>query len=544
MVRRLLLPLGLLCLMVLQVQGQATAVRSRVLVKLKPTVTNVQFLTDFSTNSRSSGGAWIEKSLSQANNIILMKYDSSAIGSDDFLKELTQNQNVESATFDYEIQTRSGPIDPNDPNFDEQWGLSAIKADKAWELTTGGLTARGDTIVVAILDSGFDINHEDLAANVWYNRSEIKGDGKDNDANGYIDDYSGWNFPTNSPNHKADVHGQSVAGIVGAKGNNGIGVTGINWNVKLMLFEAKLVSEIISAYEYIIDQRNRYNKSKGKEGAFVVSTNASFGINRIFCKDQPLWGGMYDRLGDVGILTAAGAANNAWDLDEVGDMPTSCESKFLITVLNTNDQDQKYAGSGYGKKSIDMGAPGQNSFTTRPANAYGSFNGNSASAPHLAGSIALLYSLPCKGFATRAIDYPMQTAMRVRQALLQGVDLVPALSDYTETGGRLNVYESLVNLNKDCPAEPIVQSVSESSMLLYPNPANEMVELKFMNEDHSEYEIAVYSLLGLVMYRKRNTPAFTGTQQEEIMVKGWSPGTYFVQVFNGKEKMTNRLVVW
>jgi hypothetical protein len=65
-----------------------------------------------------------------------------------------------------------------------------------------------------------------------------------------------------------------------------------------------------------------------------------------------------------------------------------------------------------------------------------------------------------------------------------------------------------------------------------------------MNEDHSEYEIAVYSLLGQLMYRKRNTPAFTGTQQEEIMVKGWSPGTYFVQVFNGKEKMTNRLVVW
>jgi len=134
--------------------------------------------------------------------------------------------------------------------------------------------------------------------------------------------------------------------------------------------------------------------------------------------------------------------------------------------------------------------------------------------------------------------------MRVRQALLQGVDLVPSLFDYTVSGGRLNVYASLVNLNKDCPAEPIVQSVSESSMLLYPNPANEMVELKFVNEDRSEYEIAVFSLLGQVMYRKRTTPTFTGTQQEEIMVKGWSPGTYFVQVFNGKEKMTNRLVVW
>ncbi len=545
MVRRLLLPLALLCLLATQIQGQTTPLRSRVLVKLKPTVTNVQFLTELSTTTRSGGGAWIEKSLSKRSNIVLMMYDSTNVSSDEFLKEINDNQNVQSATFDYEIQTRSGPNNPNDPNLDEQWGLSAIKADKAWELTTGGLTARGDTIVVAILDSGFDIYHEDLAANIWYNRKEIKGDKIDNDGNGFIDDYAGWNFPANSPIHKSDQHGQSVAGIVGAKGNNGIGVTGINWNVKLMVFEAKLVSEIISAYEYIIEQRDRYNKSQGKNGAFVVATNASFGINRIFCKDQPLWGSMYDKMGDVGILTAAGAANNAWNLDEVGDMPTTCDSKFLMTVLNTDYQDEKYAGSGYGKTSIDIGAPGQNSFTTKPSNTYGSFNGNSAAAPHLAGSIALLYSLPCKGFAMRAIEKPMETAMRVRQAILQGVDALPSLAEYTVTGGRLNVYQSLVNLNKDCPAEPIVSNpVVATSMLLFPNPANDVVELQFSNSDRTEYEIVVHDLLGQIMYRKKNTAAFAGVQQEEIAVKGWSPGTYFVQLYNGMEKVVSRLVVW
>ena len=118
------------------------------------------------------------------------------------------------------------------------------------------------------------------------------------------------------------------------------------------------------------------------------------------------WGKIYERLGAAGILTAAGAANNAWDVVQVGDMPTTCPSDFLLTVLNTNANDERYYGSAFGRKSIDMGAPGQNSYTTKPFNNYGSFNGNSAAAPHLAGAIALLYAMPCGNIGRGRLRYP------------------------------------------------------------------------------------------------------------------------------------------
>lgn len=543
MVRNLLLPLGMLCLGISIAWGQAGPVRSRVLVRLKPQVTSTQFIADFSTHSRAGGGAWIEKSLSSRSNIHLMMYDTAAINSEELLQELLANGQVAEVTFDYAVETRKDPHAPNDPNLEDQWGIHAILADKAWEMSTGGITGRGDTIVVAILDSGFDLGHEDLAGNIWYNRKDPYGDGHDNDVNGYVDDYAGWNFQNNSPIHKPDQHGQSVAGIIGAKGNNGKGITGINWNVKLMLFEAKLVSEIIAAYEYITEQRDRYNKSQGKQGAFVVATNASFGINRIFCKDQPLWGSMYDRMGEVGILTAAGAANNAWDVDAVGDMPTTCESKFLLTVLNTNYLDEKHAGSAYGKNSIDMGAPGQNSFTTKPFDNYGSFNGNSAAAPHLAGTIALLYSLPCRKLGEMALKMPMETALRIRRAILENVDQLESLSEYTVTGGRLNAYQSMMSLAKECPPEPD-QPLPTTALLLYPNPARDLVALRFSTNSAAVYEVTVLSALGATVHRQRVQPAAAGPQQAEFTVAGWSPGTYFVQVQHGNERSITRLLVW
>ena len=113
---------------------------------------------------------------------------------------------------------------PDDPNLASQWGLFTIGTEKVWELTKGGVSALGDTIVVAILDTGFDINHEDLKGNIWINKGEKPGDKLDNDQNGYIDDVSGWNFIHQNATHIADNHGSSVAGIIGAKGNNGKGI--------------------------------------------------------------------------------------------------------------------------------------------------------------------------------------------------------------------------------------------------------------------------------------------------------------------------------
>lgn len=531
----LLLLLSLLCVS-LSAQNMENANRSQLLVKLKGAVPPEYFITDFSTHSRAGGGVWIEKRLSIKDNINLIRYDTASITPDELMKELEAFPDVESVFYDYYLDTRQ---DPNDPDFSEQWSLQTIGADKAWAFSTGGLTTEGDTIVVAVLDSGFDVLHEDLGNNIWVNHWETPGDGSDNDNNGYVDDYLGWNFITDSPFHEAEQHGQSVAGIIGAKGNNDKGVSGINWNVKLMFLETRMVSDIIAAYEYIIDQRERYNKSDGRAGAFVVATNASFGVNRIFCEQQPLWGKMYDRLGKAGILTAAGAANNAWDVDAVGDMPTTCPSDFLITVLNTNPNDERYVGSAYGRKSIDMGAPGQNSYTTKPFNNYGAFNGNSAAAPHLAGAIALLYSIPCGNLGRSALNAPQETALQVRAALLSGVDIVPALSPFTQTGGRLNVFNSMKLLMEDCRDPKEVGDV----VTIAPNPAYDMLYLDFVTPAETPSSVRIFNTLGQPMYQQTYLTPSDRIQTNEIPVGSWTRGAYFVQIVRGKTTTTRMIQV-
>ena len=527
----LLLPLFFLCTGI-WAQGPATYNKNRLLIKLRDSVTPENFIANFSTHSRAGGGVWIAKKLSIEKNINLVLYDTTSISAEELMRELQNFPNVESVQYDYYLEPRG---EPNDPEVQEQWGLFAIQADKAWGITTGGVTAQGDTIVVAVLDSGFDVDHEDLKENIWINRAEIPGDARDNDNNGYVDDVQGWNFINESPVHKAEQHGHSVAGIIGAKGNNQIGVSGINWNVKLLVMEAKMVSHIIAAYEYIIEQRDKYNRSGGKSGAFIVATNASFGVNRVFCDQQPLWGEMYDRLGKAGILTAAAAANNAWNIDEVGDMPTSCPSDYLLTVLNTNSADQRHPGSAYGKKSIDMGAPGQNSYTTKPFNRYGDFHGNSAAAPHLAGAIALLYSLPCGKIGAKALAEPGPTALRIRAALLESADKVPVLADVCSTGGRLNVFKSLELLMEDC----IDPATIGDNLAVYPNPANNAVYFDFVSPAGETSELRIFNAIGQLMFQRRYKSERDEVQDETVPVKLWRPGIYYVQLLRGK-KITSK----
>lgn len=188
------------------------------------------------------------------------------------------------------LQSRNG-LEPNDPLYPLQWqykntgangGLSGadLQAPAAWGITTGGVTAAGDTIVVAVIDNGINPAHADLASNLWKNRAEIPNDGIDNDQNGYVDDYAGWNvFSSNDQiQGSTTLHGSAVSGIIGASGNNGTGISGVNWNVKMMFVAAgNTLAEALAAYDYVIQARSRYNETNGASGAFVVAVNASWG---------------------------------------------------------------------------------------------------------------------------------------------------------------------------------------------------------------------------------------------------------------------------
>ena len=429
---------------------------------------------------------------------------------------------------------------PNDPNFSTQWTLERIALPDLWDQNTGGVTANGDTIVVAIVDSGFDVDHVDLSENIWRNSGEIQGDGIDNDNNGFIDDVIGWNFEMDRAAHKLDNHGTSVAGIAGAKGNNGIGVTGSNWNIKLMLHTVATSADIVSAYEYVLDQRNKYNQTNSREGAFVVAVNSSLGLqSSFFCSDFPVWGGMFDKLGAVGILTAAGTANSNINVDKVGDMPTSCPSDFLITLLNTNEEDEKHNSSAFGPISIDLGVPGNNSFTTKIRDGYGSFGDNSAAAPHLTGSIALLYTVDCPNFAAEALSNPQNTARQIKQAILEGVDFRSNLRGQTVTEGRLNTGRSYQLLTQKCQGF----SPNEEILQIAPNPAKDFVNINVNVISTDPLYIQVIDVLGRVVFSNKIDNLTTESFQTSIPVSNLNKGVFYVSLRFGSGKPISKKVL-
>ncbi|GJM34758.1 MAG: hypothetical protein DHS20C18_37590 [Saprospiraceae bacterium] len=516
-------------------QAQETdLISGELIVRLAPQVKATDFIRNLS-NQRAPGVA-IKRSLGRLHNIHLLQFDPQQIEGEVLLQKVRENAQVITAQLNYTVDFRT---DPNDDYYPEQWDMVKIGLPDVWETTTGGVTINGDTIVVAILDSGFDINHPDLRDNIWQNLGEIPNDGIDNDGNNYIDDNFAWNFRDTSNQHNIHSHGHSVAGIIGARGNNGLGVTGVNWQVKLMVLDTKAISDIIEAYEYVIDQRSRYNASNGAEGAFVVATNASFGKDRAFCDDYPVWRDMYDLMGEVGILTGAGTANSNWNVEEMGDMPTTCPTDYLITVLNTNEADKKHSGSAYGPVSIDLGSPGQGTFTIALNDDYGEFGGNSAAAPHLSGAIAMLYSIPCPTIADGAILQPAQTALFIRQMILQGVDPISELLGLTVTSGRLNVFNSLQLIQKECGG-----TTGDLDILnIYPNPVSDHLFVEFETPDFEDYFVRIYNALGQLVYRNTITPPRFGQKKFDIETRGWAQGIYFLSLEKGKQRINRSFVV-
>jgi len=331
---------------------------------------------------------------------------------------------------DYVIH--SAAVTPNDQYFGNQWGLQQagdydVDAPEAWELTTGS-----PSVVIAVVDSGIDYNHLDLAGNIWKNYPEIAGNGIDDDANGFIDDTRGWDFVSNDNNPIDDQgHGTLIAGQIGAIGNNSIGVSGVAWQVKLM--PLKFIAYTgLGASSGAIASMNYALKQK-QAGVNVRAINASW-VNNTYSQ---LFLDTIINLKANNILFVAAAGNGADDYvgdnnDAMPTYPASYWSDNIIAVAATDSADNLAGFSNYGLWTVAVGAPGVGIQGTSPNNGYAASTGTSDSAPFVSGTVALAAA------AVPSADY-----LQIRSAIIAGADRVPSLIGKTISGGRLNARKTL-----------------------------------------------------------------------------------------------------
>ena len=414
-------------------------------------------------------GIMPKRLLSERLNIWLFDITNSREQREDLMDRLAKNTDVRVVQNNHtNIVMRE--LIPDDPYYTQQWAPAIMSLPQAWEaFSTGGTTATGDTIVVAVIDGGVALNHEDL--NFWKNYHEIPNNGIDDDGNGYVDDYNGWNAYNHNGNIPSSDHGTHVSGIIGAVGNNGTGVCGVNWNVQVMPVGGSSGNEsiVVEAYSYVLEMRARYNETNGEEGAFVVATNSSFGVDYGNPNNYPIWCSMYDEMGAVGILSCGAGPNRNVNVDVVGDVPSTCPGDYLIGVTNTTSADVKYGSAGYGINNIDIGAPGTSIYSTVPNNGYSSKTGTSMATPQVTGTIALMYSAMPEEMMLACKDNPAEFCLSVRQSLLDGADHLASLEGLVAESRRLNAYGAIEALGRN-PYTRIVED-KEVSFKVYPNPS-------------------------------------------------------------------------
>lgn len=502
-------------------------------------------------------GLQVIKLLSEDANIWLYKYNVNAISCERIMDAILSDSMVILAQSNhYGIEQRDST---NDKWYSLLWGLNnkgnAIKgwtgtvtpgadidAERAWEITSGGLTADNDTIVVAVIDGGMKMDHEDIQ--YWRNYTDKPSNNIDDDANGYKDDFYGWNAVSSNGTLTNDDHGTHVAGIIGAKGNNLLGITGVNQDVQIMPVQGiwppgssdpKKESTVIEAYGYVLKQRKLYNESQGAKGAFVVSTNSSFGVDNAKPYQFPVWCALYDSLGKQGILSSTATTNSSIDVDVSGDMPTNCTSNFMIACTRSNPDDSRSCG--WGMLSIDIAAPGFSIYSTTSYSSvtygyYGQKTGTSQATPHIAGAISLLYAAACPQLIDDYKKYPDSVALMMRGFLLDNVDTLPAMKGKLLTGGRLNLYNAVKAVDDYCQSlgvnHELIKSSNNFSIQLYPNPVPDNLNIKIYGSHASKVDVEITDLLGQII--KKSASLSEGIKQSvSLDVSELMPGVYLMK---------------
>jgi len=428
---------------------------------------------------------------------------------------------------------------PNDTNYSDQWYLEKIGAPFLWDYNTGGVTLNGsDSLVIAVIDGGFQTSHTDLKANIWVNRDEIPNDGIDNDGNGFVDDTNGWNFDLDKNVYSPDSHGTAVAGIIGAEGNNSKGVTGLNWKIKAMLLEVATVEDIVSAYDYVYNIRQKYDASSGSKGSFVVATSASLGISNAFPNVAPSYCDAIGLVSNIGVLNACATTNSNVNIDITGDLPSLCTADNMIVVNSTKRDDSRYS-SGYSAAYVDLGVPGFEIYTTSLDNLYGNFQGTSAATPVLGGGIALLFSCAPPAFIEKYKQQPKQTAQELKQIILTSTDPLEVLKGKTVSGGRLNLRKAIETLNENYNG---LRLGALSIDKLWPSPSTSNLNGLLTIPRFGDFNLTLSSADGKIVSSQKLTYGSNSFSSFQIDVKNLATGVYIVTIYNGKEKKSARFV--
>jgi len=335
---------------------------------------------------------------------------------------------------------------PNDPYYHEQWYFDKIKAPQGWDLTRGG----NSDVVIAVLDTGVDIDHPDIKKNIWLNQDETIGDGQDNDNNGYIDDVNGWDFVRNNPNPRPKFdephtdgginHGTLVAGIAVAKGDNSEGVIGLAWQSRTMPLRV-LNSEGVGSVEHVIQAINyAVNNGANIVNLSFVGTSKSYFLAEAI---KAAW-----RKGLI-IVAAAGNETSVQpaNLNKDPNYPICLDENdenFIIGVAAVDNTDRKALFSDYGSNCVDVSAPGIRIYGPLVYNPdyegfdeyYGGYwSGTSIAAPMVSGLAALIWSIN-----------PLFSNKQVQEFILSKADEIDSLNPGYENQlgrGRINVYKSI-----------------------------------------------------------------------------------------------------
>ena len=315
---------------------------------------------------------------------------------------------------DYQKAPRLPNPEVPDPQVGDMYGLKNIDAETAWSVTKGSRD-----VVVANIDTGIDYNHPDLINNLWQNSTEIAGNNKDDDGNGFVDDIVGWDFRDKDARPYDDnAHGSHTAGTVGATGGNGVGVSGVAQKVSIMGLRflggangSGTAADAISAIEYATANGARISSNSWGGGPY----------------SQALFDAISEA-NDKGVLFVAAAGNSRNDNDKTPSYPASYKLPNILAIAATDADDELASFSNFGAKTVMLGAPGVDILSTIPERGYKRFSGTSMACPHVSGAAALILAA-----------YPNLKAVQVKALLMESVDAVAALNGKVSTGGRMNL---------------------------------------------------------------------------------------------------------